>query len=201
MRTEKMTGYFDVRQYTKNVEHRDRKFVDERSNITFNASFAIAELPELFKQGGQPDIFVRAYASKSERENAQAQNRQPIADRASVRFKIGANCRWFDKFGQSTTKPLNADLDDGQFEVLIDFTRKERNPNDDKAPCGYWANAVMYKRVAANPFEGRSLAEEGEEPDSAPVAHAPAQQAQQAQPAQPAQPAQAPVAGELKLPF
>ena len=185
-----MTGFFDVRQYAKNVEHRDRRFIDERSNITFSASFAIAELPELFKQGGQPDTFVRIYASKSERESAQAQNRQPITDRASVTFKIGANCRWFDKFGQSTTKPLHADLDEGQYEVMIDFVRRERNQNNDKAPCGYWANAIMFKRVAENPFEGRSLAEAGEEPDSAPVAQS-----------QPVQQAQEPVAGEPKLPF
>ena len=190
MRTEKMTGFFDVRQYAKSVEHRDRKFIDERSNITFSASFAIAELPNLFKHNGQPDTFVRIYASKNERDNAQAQNRQPIADRASVTFKIGANCRWFDKFGQSTTKPLHADIDEGQYDVMIDFTRKERNPNDDKAPCGYWANAIMFKRVADNPFEGCSLAEVGDEPDSAPVTQS-----------QPVQQAQAPVTEEPKLPF
>lgn len=188
MRTEKMTGFFDVRQYAKNVDREHRDMIAEGSQFTFKATFAIAELPELFKQGGQPDTFVHLYASKSERENAQAQGRQPIADRAIVTFKIGKNCRWFDKFGQSTAKPTNAELDECQYEVLIDFARKPKNPNDERAASGYWVNAMMFKR-AENPFEGCSLAEECEEPDSAPVA-----QAQSVQ-------TQASVVVEPKLPF
>lgn len=189
MKTEKMTGFFDVRQYAKNVDREHRDMIAEGSQFTFKATFAIAELPDLFKKDGQPDVFVNIYASKSERENAQAQNRQPIADRAILTFKIGKNCRWFDKFGRETAKPTNAELDGCQYEVLIDFARKPKSPNDERAASGYWVNAIMFRR-AENPFEGHSLADAGEEPDSAPVAQS-----------QPVQQTQASATSEPKLPF
>lgn len=173
MQTEKISGYFDVRKYDKKVERKDRKILGETDNITFNTSFSISELPEMFKEGGQPEMFkgggqpdefVKLYASRDEMRAAEAAGRQAVADRASVKFKIGSNCKWFDKYGKAATKPTNEELDGEQFEVQIDFKRKPKNPADDKAPSGYWVNAIMFRKKDSNPFAGQAF-EQYDEPE------------------------------------
>lgn len=179
MKTTKMVGYFDVKIFDKKVDRRDRKTAPEGTNITFSANFALNELPDVFKVGGQPDVFVRQYASRAECDAAVNAGRQPVADKGSVKFKIGASCRWFDKYGRACAKPANADLDGKAFEVLIDFARKEKKADDALAPSGYWANAIMFKEHEANPFGGEVLEEgapedEAEAPAPAHVESAPA---------------------------
>lgn len=166
MQTEKITGFFDVRKYDKRVERKDRKILADTENITFSASFAVGNLPEIFKAGGNPDEFVKLYSSRDEVRAAEAEGRQPVADRASVKFKIGANARWFDKYGKATTKPSNEELDSNHYEVQIDFKRKAKNPDDDKAPSGYWVNAIMFRKQEDNPFAGQAFEEEPEQVDA-----------------------------------
>lgn len=163
MKTEKISGYFDVRKYDKKVERKDRKLLAETDNITFNASFPINDLPAIFKQGDTPDEFVKLYASRDEVRAAEMEGRQPMADRASVKFKIGSSAKWFNKYGKETTKPSNEELDGEHYEVQIDFKCKAKNPSDDKAPSGYWVNAIMFRKQNANPFEGEAFEEEPEQ--------------------------------------
>lgn len=163
MQTDKISGYFDVRKYDKRVERKDRKLIGETENISFCASFRVEELPAEFLINGKPDEFVKLYSSRDEQRVAEADGRQPAADRASVKFKIGSGCHWFDKFGRATTKPLNEELDNNQFEVQIDYRRKAKNPADDKAASGYWVNAIMFRKRELNPFAGQAFEEYTEE--------------------------------------
>lgn len=162
MQTEKITGFFDVRKYDKKVEHKDRKLLADTENITFNTSFAIGSVPAMFLVNGTPDEFVKPYASRDETRSAEAEGREVVADRVSVKFKIGANARWFDKYGKATTRPSNEELDGNHYEVQIDFKRKAKNPDDDKAPSGYWVNAIMFRKQEDNPFAGQAFEEEPE---------------------------------------
>lgn len=177
MKTEKINGFFDVRKYDKKVERKDRKMIGENENFTFNASFPINELPALFMMGGTPDEFVKLYTSRSEAQAAEAEGREARHDRASVKFKIGSGCKWFDKFGRACDKPSNEELDGNHYEVMIDFKRKAKNPSDDKAPSGYWVNAIMFRKVDDNPFAGQAFEESADEPEQEAMAPKPAQEA------------------------
>lgn len=167
MQTEKISGYFDVRKYDKKVERKDRKIMAETENIAFNTSFPISQLPDVFKNGSQPDEFVKLYASRDEVRAAEAEGRQAVPDRASIKFKIGANCKWFDKFGKATNKPTNVELDGDHYDVQIDFKRRAKNPDDDKAPSGYWVNAIMFRKQDSNPFAGQAFEEGDPDEDAA----------------------------------
>lgn len=169
MQTGKQTATFDCRKYNQKLPKEQWQMLADTDNVTCTITYALGDLPDIFKANGQPDEFVRLYASRTERENAQHENRQPIADRVAVKFKVGQNCRWFDKFGKATTRPTNADLDGKKFEVVLDFARKAKNPNNALAPSGYWVNAIMYRAVDINPFAGQEF-----EMDEAPAENAPA---------------------------
>lgn len=167
MQTEKMSGFFDVRKYDKKVERRDRKLIGAGENITFCCSYPIAELPNTFRINGEPDEFAKLYISRAEQQAAEAEKRAAVNDRAALKFKIGGSCKWFDKFGHACARPSNEELDGGQYDVQIDFKRKPRNPDDAKTACGYWVNAIMFRKRDANPFAGQAFedyAEEAAEP-------------------------------------
>lgn len=136
MITEKLSGFFDCRTYDKKTERQARKLKADSENVTFTATFAADELPEAFKN----DDFAKAYTTNDG------------AARFAITFKVGHNCRWFDKYGHACARPTNADLDGARYEVQIDYTRKAKTPGDDLAPSGYWANAIMYRAAEANPF-------------------------------------------------
>lgn len=180
MKTGKQTAIFDCKRFNQKLPKEQWQIVADTDNITCSITFARSELPDIFKINGKPDSFVTLYASKTEREDAARQNRETVADRAAVRFKIGQNCRWFDKFGKSCQRPANVNLDSKRFEVNIDFARKDKVPGNPLAPSGYWANAIMFREIDDCPFAGEEF-EKDEEPTET------EQPAQQAQPAQPAQ--------------
>lgn len=136
MMTEKISGFFDCRVYDKRLERAARKLKADTENVTFTATFDAAMLPKEFAG----DEFAKAYTSKDG------------TPRVAVSFKIGANCRWYDKAGQPCARPQNSELDGERYDVQIEYTKKAKNPADDKAPCGFWANAIMYRKTAANPF-------------------------------------------------
>lgn len=186
MKTDVISGLFDVRKYEKKVERKDRKLLAENDNISFSASFPINELPDVFKIDGAPDVFVKLYASRDEVRAAEAERREAVNDRASVKFKIGSGTKWFDKYGKAVSKPSNEELDGDRYEVRIDFKRRAKNPDDDKAPSGYWANAIMFRKLDANPFAGEAFEEQPEDDP---------------EPAQAPEPAAAQEGGEGKLPF
>lgn len=177
MKTDVISGLFDVRKYEKKVERKDRKLLAENDNISFSASFPINELPDMFKMDGAPDVFVKLYASRDEVRAAETEKREAVNDRASVKFKIGSGAKWFDKYGKVISKPSNEELDGSRFEVRIDFKRRAKNPDDDKAPSGYWVNAIMFRKVEANPFAGEAFEEQPDddpEPSAAETSQAPA---------------------------
>lgn len=167
MKTGKTTAIFDCKTYNAKLPKEQWKVKADNENIQATVTYALAELPDMFKQDCEPGGFVRLYAGRTERDTASHENRQPIADRAAVRFKVGANCKWFDKYGKASERPTNAELDGKRFDVNIDFARKDRKPDDPLAPSGYWANAIMYREIEENIFAGEEF-EKTDDPEDEP---------------------------------
>lgn len=147
--TTKISGWFDCRKYKKGTERNQRNLVADTEVITFNSTFAIAELPECFKNEDSLK-YVHYYCSKDATDGKE--------DRASVSFKISKVCKWFDKYGKPCPRPTNEELDsvlnDGRFEVQIEYNvLVPASDAGDLAPRGYWANAIMYQKAVENPFK------------------------------------------------
>lgn len=165
MLTPKMSGLFDVRDYDgKTKEHQLRRMKADTDNIVFSVLYQKSELPECFKVNGQPDELLKERASKKERNAAEAEGRQQNLDSFAVTFKIGANCKWFDKYAKPCDRPTNAELEAGSWSAQIDFVRREKDPANLLKPSGYWVNCIMIAKVENNPFEGQAF-EVVEEPE------------------------------------
>lgn len=162
MYTEKKSARFDVRVWNEKLPKEQWRIAADEDNIKCTMTYALAELPAQYKKAdGTPDEFVRLYQSR----DAKAANAP--ADRAAITFKVGANCKWHDKFGKECKRPANADLEGKDFEVVIFYSRKERNPEKQTSPCGYWANGIMYRELAGEMFKGMEM-EKDETPDDEP---------------------------------
>ena len=161
MLTDKMSGIFDCRKYDQSgkLAHDQRAMLLDTDNITFSALIPINDVPDMFKTNGELDEFARPKASRKEREAAQAENRQPVPDMVVVRFKIGANCKWFDKFAKPCERPTNAELEKSRFNVQLDFRKKEKDPANPLKPSGYWGNSIMFSPIETNPFAGQAFEE------------------------------------------
>lgn len=181
MQTEKQTAIFDCKQYNAKLPKEQWRVLSNDETVQLTITYPVEALPEDFKQNGQPDEFVRLYSSKTEKENAQHESRAAVNDRAAVRFKVGANCKWFDKYGKATQRPDNTELDGKRYEVVVDFARKARNISDKLAPCGYWANAIMFREIEESPFAGKEFEKEENPTDEPAPAPDPAQAPAQAQ--------------------
>lgn len=166
MKTGKQTAVFDCKQYNAKLPKEQWRMLSNDETVQMTITYAASELPDMFKVNGQPDEFVRGYASKSEKENAAHEKRAVNNDRVAVRFKVGQNCKWFDKFGKATQRPDNTMLDGKKFEVNVDFARKAKSLTDKLAPCGYWANAIMYKEIEDNPFAGEEFEKDDADADA-----------------------------------
>lgn len=166
MKTGKQTAVFDCKQYNAKLPKEQWRMLSNDETVQMTITYAASELPDMFKVNGQPDEFVRGYASKSEKENAAHEKRAVQNDRVAVRFKVGQNCKWFDKFGKATQRPDNTMLDGKKFEVNVDFARKAKSLTDKLAPCGYWANAIMYKEIEDNPFAGEEFEKDDADADA-----------------------------------
>jgi len=160
MLTPKMTGIFDCRKYDQSGKktHDQRELLANTDNVTFSALFPINEVPEVFLINGQLDEFARPKVSKRERLAAQAENRQPVEDVVSVKFKIGQNVRWFNEHAKPCDRPTNVELEANRWNVQIDFARKDKNAADPLKPSGYWCNNIMVEKVENNPFAGQAFA-------------------------------------------
>lgn len=172
MLTPKMSGIFDCRKYdsTGKKQHDQRELMADTDNVTFSALFARDAVPECFQVNGAPDTMLRAKITRREREAAEREGREPEADALAAKFKIGANCKWFDKYGHACERPTNAELETNRWNVQIDFTRKEKDETNPLKPSGYWVNAIMVAKVENNPFEGQAFetAPENDDPQDAP---------------------------------
>lgn len=190
MLTQKMSGIFDCRAYDQSgkLTHDQRKMLADTDNITFSALIPIDQVPDMFKpdvehklgktlaqvnsetnnQKGDP---CRITSSKAEKAKAKAENREPVADVVAVKFKIGANAKWFDKFAKPCARPTNAELEANRYNVQIDFTRKAKDPSNPLKPSGYWVNNIMISPIESNPFSGQAFEEGGDDdtdPDASP---------------------------------
>lgn len=174
MLTPKISGIFDCRKYDQSGKktHDQREMLADTDNVTFSALIPIDQVPDCFKQNGELDEFARPRASRRERDAAAAEGREPVADVVNVKFKIGANCKFFDKHAQPCDRPTNVELEACRYNVQIDFARKEKDPTNPLKPSGYWANAIMIAPIEQNPFAGQAFepadAPEYEEPEPDP---------------------------------
>lgn len=158
--TEKRAARFDVRKYDERLTREQRQILADTENVSVTIIYPLSELPDQYKNAnGTPDDFVRVYKSKK----AQEMNEQP--DMAAVKFKIGANCKWFNKYGEEVTRPTNEYLDKVDAEVQICYTRKERSATKPKSPCGYWANGIMYRETSEAMFAGMAFETMDAEPE------------------------------------
>lgn len=209
MLTPKIGGIFDCRKYDQSgkLAHDQRQLLADTDNVTFSALIPIDQVPDVFKkkaclntpvkdleatmQGKVFDDFVVPKSSKKEREAAKDENREPVCDVVSVKFKIGANCKWFDKYARQCERPTNAELESKRYMVQLDFTKKEKDLAQPLKPSGYWVNSIMINPIEANPFAGQAF-EEDNDPENEPPVNTPA-----------AAPAQAPASDPAKddLPF
>ena len=204
MLTPKICGIFDCRKYDQSgkLAHDQRQLLADTDNVTFSALIQIDQVPEVFKKKitlktpvtellDKFDDFVVPKSSKKEREAAKAENREPVCDVVSVKFKIGANCKWFDKYAKPCARPTNAELESKRYMVQLDFTKKEKDLAQPLKPSGYWVNSIMINPIEANPFAGQAF-EEDNDPENEPQVNTPA-----------ATPAQAPASAPAKddLPF
>lgn len=204
MLTPKIGGIFDCRKYDQSgkLAHDQRQLLADTDCVTFSALIPIDQVPDVFKKKltletpvtellDKFDDFVVPKSSKKEREAAKAENREPVCDVVRVKFKIGANCKWFDKYARPCARPTNAELEKNRYMVQLDFTKKEKDPAQPLKPSGYWVNSIMINPIEANPFAGQAF-EEDNDPENEPPVNTPA-----------AAPAQAPASDPAKddLPF
>lgn len=167
MLTPKISGIFDCRKYDQSGKkaHDQREMLADTDNVTFSALIPIDQVPECFKANGQLDEFVKPRASKREREAAAAENRQEVADVVSVKFKVGANCKWFDRFAKPMDRPTNEELEKNRWQAQLDFTKKEKDTKNPLSPSGYWTNAIMVCPIEQNPFTGQAFEQAIDEPE------------------------------------
>ena len=204
MLTPKIGGIFDCRKYDQSgkLAHDQRQLLADTDNVSFSSLIPIDQVPDVFKKKltletpvtelmDKFDDFVVPKSSKKEREAAKAENREPVCDVVSVKFKIGANCKWFDKYAKPCARPTNAELESNRYMVQLDFTKKEKDLAQPLKPSGYWVNSIMINPIEANPFAGQAF-EEDNDPENDPTVNTPA-----------AAPAQAPASAPAKddLPF
>ena len=185
MLTPKICGIFDCRKYdqTGKLAHDQRQLLADTDNVTFSALIPIDQVPDVFKKKltlktqvtemlDKFDDFVVPKSSKKEREAAQAENRQPVCDVVSVKFKIGANCKWFDKYARPCDRPTNEELESKRYMVQLDFTKKDKDLAQPLKPSGYWVNSIMINPIEANPFAGQAF--EDNNPENEPPVNTPA---------------------------
>lgn len=176
MLTPKISGIFDCRKYDQSgkKQHDQREMLADSDNITFSALFPANQVPEVFTTNGTLDDFARPKTSKRERETAEREGREAVLDVVSVKFKIGSNCKWFDRFAKPMSRPTNAELEANRFDVQLDFTKKEKDATNPLKPSGYWVNAIMIKPIENNPFTEQAFDNDEVDDDPEPETAEPA---------------------------
>lgn len=129
--TENLTGYFDVRKFSPDLEYAKRDLKKDCEQIFFTVLFDTE--PEEFKE------FARQYTSRSGET------------RWAVKFKIGERCQFYNAAAEKTDRPTNAELDFGRWEIRIFYSTLRGDPAK-REPTGYWANAIQMCSLQTNPF-------------------------------------------------
>ena len=129
MLTPKISGIFDCRKYDQSGKkaHDQREMLADTDNVTFSVLQPICQVSECFMSNGQLDEFARPRVSKREREAAAAENRQEVEDVVSIKFKVGSNCKWFDRYARPMDRPTNEELEKNRWMAQLDFTKKEKD--------------------------------------------------------------------------
>lgn len=128
MRTQLLSGYFDVKVFRQGVARENRQFKNDGDTITFDVGFA-EEPTWIYADGGSK--YVREAMVNG-------------LKRWYVSFKVGRICRFFDKDGHQITRPSNKDLDGKRWDCVIQY--KVLNGDAAKLqPRGFWADAVQMK--------------------------------------------------------
>ena len=130
-----ITGWFDVKVYNDRQPRENWKLKGDDDNIAFTTTF---------ETGTPEDVQFAVYGKPYIDSNGN--------QRVRVTFKIGGRCRWYDEQAQPCAKPTNADLDGKKFEVSIQYNELDGDPNNPKAPRGYWVNAIQFREADTNPF-------------------------------------------------
>lgn len=99
-------------------------------------------------------------------------------DRLRGKIKIGQFCEWYNERGEKIAKPTNEELDAKQWDVVVVFAVKPKNPAKPLAASGMWASAIKIRERKADPFEGVGFGGV----QSAPINPKPVQEAPKAEP-------------------
>ena len=137
MRMDDLSGYFDVREYNAKKAHNERAFKSADSMVTFGVAFDPERLPK--------ELANRAKT---------VQRKKDGTTYMLVKFKIGKNCKWFEKQGgrvKEIERPANEELDGKRYDVCIDYRELNGDPTKQEA-CGYWVNAILLSEAESNYF-------------------------------------------------
>lgn len=85
-----------------------------------------------------------------------------------VKFKIGKNCRWFDKNAKAIATPAPEELEGKRWLAHLYFSVLPKDENQPTKACGLWCDAIMVREVENNPFA--EFADEIDTPAPAPAA-------------------------------
>jgi hypothetical protein len=139
-----LTGWFDVKVYNERIARENWKLKGEDDQIAFTVTFAAGDTAAVpFAAHGKP------YTDNGGN------------NRVRVTFKIGGRCRWYDENAQPVEKPTNAELDGKRYEVSIQYNELAVDPAKQKAPRGYWVNAIQFPEAETNPFAAMGTATVG----------------------------------------
>ena len=137
MRMDDLSGYFDVREYNAKKAPNERAFKSADSMVTFGVAFDPERLPK--------ELANRAKT---------VQRKKDGTTYMLVKFKIGKNCKWFEKQGgrvKEIERPANEELDGKRYDVCIDYRELNGDPTKQEA-CGYWVNAILIAEAESNYF-------------------------------------------------
>lgn len=138
MLTQKLTGYFDVKEYNSKKPRENWALIAEEKKIDFRVSFAPDNLPQELSKYAKP------YTDKNNNQ------------RFSVAFKIGNSAKWFNAKAQLITKPNNSALDNVRYQAILEYRELNGDPKLKEA-CGYWVNSIMIQEVIENPFSAMAF--------------------------------------------
>ncbi len=133
MITDKLTGYFDCRIFSATKPRQEWQVKGENDNITFAVAYDVANLPQEFAE------LAKFHTDKNGNQ------------KAFVKFKIGKLAKWYNEFAELVPKPENAELDNGAYNVRIEYKVLTGDPTKMQA-SGAWVNCIQFQKVAVNPF-------------------------------------------------
>ena len=126
----RVTGFFDCREYKKGTKRSERKMSAEGSRVNFSVGLAESELTDE----------IREFARLHEKSG-----------KYFVAFKVfPKNCKAYTASAKEVSFPLNDKIDGGQFDVNIEFSVKHGSGTELN---GLYANKMQFIKKVDNSFE------------------------------------------------